>query len=955
MAFERQRGARRSRQIVAGLSVSHQLLLWVHMFQSHNGKGGSIFNELSNLFDGLSEANRPIRLRLADSKSVLDNVLLVKKVDGHEELCGGLEYRLYCVSTYATLPLKELIALPVELQFVTDRGNIRSVCGIVAEASAGQSDGGLATYHLVVRDSLALMDQRVNTRVFRNVNEIDLSAALINEWRAINPILSRVLDVDFSGVTNAYPAREFTMQHNESDAAFLRRLWKRRGISWFIRPGQASETGGDQTPTHTLVLFDSSYVLGQNEAAAIRFQSDLATKTFDSIYNWSASRTLRSGSVSRQTWDYKTGALMSVHAQTVMRMGEAGTQFAFSLDDYLVDPPHAGDDVADYRRLGELRIQRHEYESKCFYGEGGVRDLCVGEWFRLDGHPEIDSHPEEQREFVLTELWVSAENSLPKTMDEVVERLFSVNGWDSGIAASELAGASEKRDMRYTNRFSCVRRGIPIVPAFDPRTDLPRTTLQSAVVVGPLGEEVHCDALGRVKLRFPGTREQDHTSGPGASDSDRDSAWVRVASFWASDKWGSMHLPRVGDEVLVDFLGGDPDKPVIVGSMYGRPLPPAFSHVGELPGNRFLAGIKSKEVKGMRYNQLRFDDTPGQISSQLASEHGHSQLNLGWLTHPRQNGRGTVRGEGAELRSDGAVSVRGKSGVFISADGQRGAEGALLQRESLLGLTEVLQSVQEQLSQLAEAHRADPTPAAKLQNLVKRLKEWEAGTNVDPDGAGGKTPVVAVSAPAGVAIGSQENVLLGAQSQIDLISVGTTQVSAGKTFLVRAAQTVSLFAHKLGMKLIAASGKMELQTHKDDIEITSAKRIVLSAVDEIVLQAPKVRMIAKGAQIDLGNDEIVQQCSANHTIKSAKFAHITGGGGNVAGLTLPTSDIKTDERIVLFDQQSGLPVKNRAYRAVLEDGQEIQGKTDADGRTELMHSTAMGQVQIIIEPHDDAA
>lgn len=132
------------------------------------------------------------------------------------------------------------------------------------------------------------------------------------------------------------------------------------------------------------------------------------------------------------------------------------------------------------------------------------------------------------------------------------------------------------------------------------------------------------------------------------------------------------------------------------------------------------------------------------------------------------------------------------------------------------------------------------------------------------------------SAPAGVAIGSQDNVLVGAQSQIDLISVGTTQVSTGKTFLVRAAQTVSMSAHKLGMKLVAASGKMELQTHKDDIEISSAKRIVLSAADEIVLQAPKVRVVAKGAQVDLGNDEIVQQCSANHTIKSAKFAHVTG-------------------------------------------------------------------------------
>lgn len=530
--------------------------------------------DLAAAFAGLSEADRPIRLRLTYKRRVLDDVVLVKRVTGHESLCGGLEYRLLCISTRADLPLKEFIALPVELQFVTDRGDARAVCGIVAQVAAGQSDGELATYQLVVRDALALMDQRVNTRVFRNINEIELSAFLLREWREINPILARTFDVDMSRVSQGYPAREFIMQHNESDAMFLQRLWKRRGISWFIQPGKASDAGSDRTPAHTLVLFDSSDSLAQNAAGAVRFREDRATQAADSINNWCALRSLKSGSVTRQSWDYRSGMPMSVQTPTILQQGEAGSQFAFSLDDYLVDAPHIGDDTNDYRSLGKLRMQRHEYEAKCFYGEGGVRDFCVGEWFRLDDHPEIDSHLDAEREFVLTELWLSAENNLPKTVDAKVRRLFSANGWSSVGADLELQTANQERDVRYTNRFACVRRSIPIVPAFDPRTDLPRVTLQSAIVVGPPGEEVYCDALGRVKLRFPGTREQDHESGAGASNSDRDSAWVRVASFWAGDKFGGIHLPRVGDEVLVDFLGGDPDKPVVVGNVYGKPLPP---------------------------------------------------------------------------------------------------------------------------------------------------------------------------------------------------------------------------------------------------------------------------------------------------------------------------------------------------------------------------------------------
>jgi len=617
----------------------------------------------------LTESNRPIRLRLSHQDAVLEDVLLVKHVSGQETLCGGIEYRLLCVSTRAALPLKGFIALPAELQFVTDRGQLRSVCGIVAQASSGQSDGGLATYQLVMCDALALMEQRVNTRIFRDMNVVDISTALVREWRDTNTVLAGAFEIDTSGIAENYPARDFTKQHNESDAAFLRRSWKREGIAWFMRPGLPSEAGSSATPAHTLVLFDASHSLAQNTAGTVRFHRDAGTETRDGVINWSAVRTLSAGGITRQTWNHMQGRMTSTQLPTTMQQGEAGNQFAFSLDDHLIDAPQVGENGNDYRRLGELRIRRHEYEAKCFHGESGVRDLCVGQWFRLDGHPDIDTHPGSEREFVLTELSVAAENNLPKDIDERAQRLFSANGWHQTVQAA-LEQASNTRDVKYTNRFTCVRRGIPIVPAYDPRIDLPRMQLQSAIVVGPPGEEVYCDELGRIKLRFPGTREQDHPGGAGASNTDRDSEWVRVATNWASDRWGSINLPRVGDEVLVDFLGGDPDKPIVVGRVFsGRATPPSFSHTGELPGNRFLAGIKSKEVQGMRYNQLRLDATPGQISAQLASEHGHSQLNLGWLTHPRRDGDGKARGEGAELRSDQSVVVRAARLMLLTTQG----------------------------------------------------------------------------------------------------------------------------------------------------------------------------------------------------------------------------------------------------------------------------------------------
>ena len=893
-------------------------------------------------FAGLSEANRPIRARLSKEQQVLEDVLLVKRATGSETLCGGLEYRLLCVSTRADLPLKEFVGLPVELQFVTDRGDLRSVCGIVAQAAAGQSDGGLATYELVLRDALALMEYRTNTRVFRSLNELDITEVILDEWRRNNPVLARAFDVDWSFVTGSYPAREFTMQHNESDADFLRRLWKRRGIAWFMRPGQASQSNSQDLPAHSLVLFDDAFTLPQNAAGTVRYHRDDGTEQSDTIFAWSPVRSLKPGNASRLSTDYMQGRPMTSHTPSHIDQGKAGNRFAFSLDDYLIDVPHAGNDGDDYRNLGELRMKRHEYESKCFYGESSVRTLCIGQWIGLSGHPEIDAHPAKEREFIVTRLQIDAENNLPKTVEDRVQRLFAHNRWNEGSIDSTLRQASEERGMRYTNRFSCVRRGIPIVPAFDPRSDLPRPQLQSAIVVGPPGEEVHCDEHGRVKVRFAGTRTEDHghAQEAGASDTDRDSAWIRVASSWASNQWGTITLPRVGDEVIVDFLGGDPDKPIIVAQVYGGMAPPpTFSHTGRLPGNKYLAGIKSKEVQGLRYNQLRLDDTPGQINAQLSSQHGHSELNLGWLTHPRNNGRGEARGEGAELRSDHAIAVRGAQGVLISATARQKAGGKQLDRAELIGLVEALQGVQQQLSELSATHHADATSDKELKQLIAYLKQWEAGSNTDSNGTGdGGQAVVALSAPAGVAVTSQDNIAIGAQTHVDVLSIGNTQLSVGRKLLMRVSESISLFAHRLGIKLIAASGKLELQTHSDDIEVTSSKRIVLTATEEIVLQAPKLRFVAQGAQVDIGGGAITQQSSGEHTVKSSKFAHVGPGGGSPAVVQPPASESAHDQQTILRWIGTDEPMKNQRYRITTEDGRTFEGRTDAAGLTERFTS-----------------
>src|SRR5690606_28998261 len=156
-------------------------------------------------------------------------------------------------------------------------------------------------------------------------------------------------------------------------------------------------------------------------------------------------------------------------------------------------------------------------------------------------------------------------------------------------------------------------------------------------------------------------------------------------------------------------------RPVVLSQVFNqRGEPPGLSTAGGLPGNRYLSGTRTREIGGGRGNQLRFDDTRGEISAQLASDHGASQLNLGWLTQPKANGSAAPRGEGAELRSDHTVAIRGKEGVLLSAEASSAVEGTQLARAGLVGLAELMQSIADEVAKLAEQHTEDEPSAQRL-------------------------------------------------------------------------------------------------------------------------------------------------------------------------------------------------------------------------------------------------
>jgi type VI secretion system secreted protein VgrG len=201
--------------------------------------------------------------------------------------------------------------------------------------------------------------------------------------------------------------------------------------------------------------------------------------------------------------------------------------------------------------------------------------------------------------------------------------------------------------------------------------------------------------------------------------------------------------------------------------------------------------------------------------------------------------------------------------------------------------------------------------------------------------------MVAIHAPAGVAVAAGDNLLLAAQTHLDALSVGNCQIAAGQHVLVHAGGGVNVFAHSGGVRVVTAQADVDVRADSGNVTITAAQCLRLRAGKEIAMEAPLIRGITNGAQVDIGNGQITQQSSGAHVIKAASFAQTGPGGGAPPGLQLPTSALATDEYYVLRLQGAGTPAANRRYRIDLTDGRSIAGRTDAQGHTQLAQADAI--------------
>ena len=687
-----------------------------------------------------------------------------------EALSRPWELQLLAVSETQGLDLQTLLGQPLTLVTRLADGSEQRRTGQVLQAAAEDSDGGLARYQFTVQPWLGFLDQTLRSQVWQDTLLTDLIDSVLGRYAAWASWRWAPCVGEHLGASAQAGVRPYTVQYRETDLAFLQRLLAREGLAYRF------EESEDGQPGPTVVFFADSTAsqscpedAGSAAWGGVRFHRDGVQEGQDTIQAFGGQRQQAVAVLSATRYDPEQARLVAAEVATA---GSVGGENAPWLETYesLGESGHGAllADSGQLQRSLTLAQQAIEARHKSWLGRSVVRSFSAGQRFALTDSPLDaldDLRPEEDKQFLLTELTHAGLNNLPKDLAETLARQFQPWGgrrrhdplaefWPEWLEPALIRQAQARG---YANAFAAIRAHIPWRPLWVdehgqclyPRAVAPGPLL--ATVVGPDGsttpqgdQEVHTDRLGRVRIRYEFQGQEDNAPGTALA-----SPWVRVLQPLAGEGQGLQWTPRIGHEVLVGHVDDDLEQPIILCGLYhgrgegGVPATPGGqgaeadtssfasssdanpSAQGNLSGGNSpawhggapgelsqggqrnaaaLSGYKSKEFGGSGYNQLVFDDSDGQLRVQLASTQHASQLNLGHLIHQADNHRGSFRGTGWELRTDAYGAVRARQGLLISTFGTQAAEPAG-DNAAGIALARQLGTLSQTFSQAAATHQ----------------------------------------------------------------------------------------------------------------------------------------------------------------------------------------------------------------------------------------------------------
>ena len=457
-------------------------------------------------------------------------------------------------------------------------------------------------------------------------------------------------------LSNHYPVLDYQTQYGETDYDFITRLMGEHGINYYFEHTQ------DQ---HTLILTDqnSHYQPQPNphyQNLIIYPPNQRMPNYAEYIEHFHPAQALVTGQSLLADYQFKTPKLtLTAHDQ-------------YQWDNVHNDLQHyewqqgMGVDNEALQTKANNRTQADYQHGHRAIGQGRLKAINVGHTFTLSNHPDSDSNIE----WLVIGIQTTIQNLDP---DNRTHQYYTAD-----------------------TQFLVQPKAIELKPEVP--TQKPIARVQTATVVAPDGEEIDTDEYGRIKVKFHWDKPslQDRRLFEPLEVKDINTCWLRVSTAWAGENYGAIQLPRAGQEVIVDFFGGDPNMPFVS----GRLTNPDNMPVWQLPNEKVLSGLKSKEYQGSQSNQLVMDDTTGKLQVQLKSDHQSSELNLGSITriNPVQ-GRADFRGEGFELRTDGHGVIRAGEGVFITSFAAEKAKQGFAHRPESAKLFHVFYDLNHEIKQ----------------------------------------------------------------------------------------------------------------------------------------------------------------------------------------------------------------------------------------------------------------
>ena len=455
-------------------------------------------------------------------------------------------------SENASIDFTKIIGQQVTISLQLADGSKRYFNGHVSRFAQTGMDERFTHYHAEIVPWLWFLTRRADCRIFQNMTIPDIVAKVFKD-RGFG---------DFrNSLQGDFEQREYCVQYRETDFNFVSRLMEQYGIFYFFEHEQNK---------HTLVMGNKPSVhkpCPVQSKARVDFTAGVYLKDEDLVGSWNLEQELRPGKYAMTDYNFETpGTSLLANENTIFKVG--------GNDNYeIFDYPGEYTKKAEGESRTQIRMQEEEAIHLIGVGSGSCRTFASGYLFDLSGHARTDQN----QTYLLTEVQHSA------------------------TVGNSYMGAGTESDEHYSNHFKCIPDSVP----YRPQRHTPRPFVQgpqTAVVSGKSGEEIWTDKYGRVKVQFFWDRE-------GKKD-EKSSCWVRVSQPWAGKNWGAINIPRMGQEVIVEFLEGDPDRPLITGRVYNDEQMPPY----KLADNQTRTTFLTRSTKGggsSNFNELRFEDKKG--------------------------------------------------------------------------------------------------------------------------------------------------------------------------------------------------------------------------------------------------------------------------------------------------------------------------------------------------------